>query len=75
MSKIFAAGDDGSFSDFKILIVSTDAGATWAKILTAITDSGYCVTWAQSLSLWAQGTDFAGGTDQNGVASYLLEWL
>jgi hypothetical protein len=64
MSKILAAGDDGSFSNFKVLIVSTDAGVTWAKVTTALTDSGWAIHWAPSLSLWACGTNFASSTDQ-----------
>lgn len=64
MSKILAAGDDGSFSNFKILIESTDSGATWARVTTAISDSGFSIHWSQDLGLWVCGTDLASGTDQ-----------
>jgi len=62
-AQIMATGDDGSFSDSEIVITSVD-GSTWTQQTTAITDSGYSVTYSEALGLWINGTNFAGTTEQ-----------
>jgi hypothetical protein len=62
-AQVMAAGDDGSFANFKVVITSDD-GSTWARQTTAITDSGWTVIYSAALGLWIVGTDGASTTEQ-----------
>ncbi len=62
-ARIMATGDDGSFSDYKIC-VSSDDGSTWTQVTTAISDSGWSITYSAENGLWINGADFAGTTEQ-----------
>lgn len=68
------SGDDGSFSNFHIAITSADEGVTWTKQTTQISDSGGPICWADFLSLWVQGTQFASTTEQIQTSPDAVTW-
>lgn len=71
---IVGSGDDGSFSNFHIVISSADEGVTWVKQTTQISDSGGPICWADFLSLWVQGTQFASTTEQIQTSPDAVTW-
>lgn len=58
-AQVLATGDDGSFTNSKIVIASKN-GSIWEQRTTDISDSGWSVIYSPAASLWLNGTSFSG---------------